>query len=81
MPAPPCPDLTKFSLEKLIRGLNQANSLARGRLQQQVDDSKPEEWRVTRPKGMSVPFYESFLCGISANSEFGYVTLCDLQML
>jgi hypothetical protein len=57
------PDLTSNSLEKLTRGLNQANSLARGTVQQ-VGDGEPEERRGGRPKGMSVPSYESFLRGL-----------------
>jgi hypothetical protein len=58
------PDLTSISLEKLTKGLKQANSLARGIVQLQVDDGEPDEGRGTRPKGMSVPFYESFLRGL-----------------
>ena len=58
------PDLTSISLEKLTKGLKQANSLARGSFQLQVDTGETEEGRGTRPKGISVPFYESFLRGL-----------------
>jgi hypothetical protein len=58
------PDLTSISLEKLTRGLNRANSLARGSVQQQVEDGESDEGRGIRPKGVSVPFYEGFLRGL-----------------
>ena len=58
------PDLTSISLEKLTRGLNQANSLVRGSIQQQADDGKPDDGRGIMPIGMSVPSYESFLRGL-----------------
>ena len=58
------PDLTSISLEKLTKGLKQANSLARGSVQLQADSGETEDGRGTRPKGMSVPFYESFLRGL-----------------
>ena len=58
------PDLTSISIKKLTKGLKQANSLARGSVQLQVDNGEREEGRGTRPKLMSVPFYESFLRGL-----------------
>ena len=58
------PTLTSIHLEKLSRGLNRANSLARGSIQQRIDDGEPEEGRAVMPKGRSVPFYESLLRGL-----------------
>ena len=58
------PNLTSIYLEKLTKGFNQANSLARSSVQQQIDDVEPEEGRAIRPNGMSVPYYESFLRGL-----------------
>jgi len=59
------PDLTSITLENLTRGLNQANTFARGSVREQVDDGEPEGDRGGRPKGMTqVPSYEYFLGGL-----------------
>ncbi|KIM42751.1 hypothetical protein M413DRAFT_444422 [Hebeloma cylindrosporum] len=59
------PDLTSVALENLTRGLNQANTSARGSIQEQADDGGSGAERAGRPKGAPRgPSYESFLGGL-----------------